>query len=136
VPHSIFAPLTEDTFTPNTLVLNVQPEEGMALTIQTKRPGPKLCMSDLTMAFRYRDAFGSEPPDAYERLLLDAMLGDQTLFIRFDALEAAWQLWTPILSAWSDPTRDIPLHPYAAGTWGPDAADRLPASDQRRWSEQ
>lgn len=138
VPHSVFMPLTEEDLVPNVLVLNVQPEEGMALTIQSKRPGPKLCMSELTMSFKYRDVFGSEPPEAYERLLLDSMLGDQTLFVRFDFLDAAWSLLTPVLEAWEhtpDRPGSSPLTSYAAGSWGPTEADALLAHDGRRWRE-
>jgi len=138
VPHSIFLPLTEEDLSPNVLTLNVLPEEGMSLTIQAKRPGPKLCMGDLTMAFKYRDVFGTEPPDAYERLLLDAMVGDQTLFIRYDCMEAAWELITPVLDLWSDGSGSPEvglLHDYKAATWGPSQADALLAQDGRRWRE-
>lgn len=135
VPHSIFLPLLAEQFEPNTLVLNVQPEEGISLSIQAKHPGPKLCMSTLTMDFRYRDVFGENPPEAYERLLLDCMLGDQTLFIRSDYVELAWAQVTPVLRRWeaADGLERSPLEPYAAGAPGPEAADGLIGKDGRAW---
>lgn len=134
VPHSIFMPLLPEDLTPNTLVLNVQPEEGLSLTIQAKQPGPKLCMGDLTMHFNYHTLFGGDPPEAYERLLLDCMLGDQTLFVRQDTIDIAWSLLSPILNAWQARGDDAgALHPYPAGSWGPAEADRLLARDQKSW---
>lgn len=136
VPHSLFLPISETDLPHNMLRLNVQPDEGMSLTIQAKRPGPRLCMDELTMSFKYRDVFGKQIGDAYERLLLDCMLGDQTLFVRFDNMEAAWSLITPVLDAWADePSRPGAgtLHRYKAGSWGPEEADTLLARDGRRW---
>jgi glucose-6-phosphate 1-dehydrogenase len=135
VPHSIFAPLIPGAAAPNVLVLNVQPEEGIALTIEAKQPGTKTCMGSLTLRFDYRSVFGVEPPEAYERLLLDCMLGDQTLFVRSDAMEAAWDLVTEVLDAWraGSACGACTLHGYAAGSWGPAAADALPAAQGRRW---
>jgi glucose-6-phosphate 1-dehydrogenase len=83
------------------------------------------------MDFSYGAAFLEEPPEAYERLLLDAMAGDPTLFIRTDEVEQAWQIVEPIIEAWQD--REVPLARYPAGTWGPKAADRLVAQDGRVW---
>ena len=136
VPHSIFSPLKAEDLTPNQLILNVQPQEGLALTIQAKQPGPKLCMGALSMDFKYASILedGSGMPDAYERLLLDCMLGDQTLFIRNDTIEYAWSLLTPILREWEENTGNAgPIHPYAAGTWGPKAAEDLTARDNVFW---
>ncbi|HOX39615.1 MAG TPA: glucose-6-phosphate dehydrogenase [Candidatus Brocadiia bacterium] len=133
VPHSIFRHVPAEAMPPNALVLNVQPEEGVALTVQVKHPGPRSCMSSLTMDFSYQEVFGGHPPDAYERLLLDCMLGDRTLFIRQDCLEVSWDLLTPVLKAWeTEPARYAPL-PYAAGTWGPDEAEELMRRDGREW---
>jgi glucose-6-phosphate 1-dehydrogenase len=134
VPHSIFRPLEADALEPNVLVLNVQPDEGMGLSIQAKRPGPKLCMSTLTMDFKYADVFGEKPPEAYERLLLDCMLGDQTLFLRSDYVMLAWALMTPVLRRWEAGGREVaPVRRYAAGSEGPEeAAERLRA-EGRRW---
>jgi len=136
VPHSIFVPILPEQLAPNVLVLNVQPEEGMSLTIQAKRPGPKLCMSALTMDFSYREVFGGELRDAYERLLLDCMLGDQTLFMRYDNIELAWALLSPVLAMWEkgkDIDKTCPLHEYEAGSWGPRASDDLLEADGRSW---
>jgi len=118
------------------LIFHVQPEEGISLRIQAKHPGPKLCMDALEMKFLYSDVIEGELPDAYERLLLDCMLGDQTLFIRHDDMEVAWSLITPVLKAWeSDPKRERtgPLHPYPSGSWGPKASDELLNRDGRFW---
>ncbi len=131
VPYSMFAPLSPGELTPNVLVLNVQPEEGIALTIQAKQPGAKLCMNSLTMDFRYEEIFGIELPDAYERLLLDCMLGDQTLFWRSDGIEASWALVTPVLDKWEQ--EGCPLASYDAGSWGPTQAHTLLEHDGRHW---
>ena len=135
LPHSIFNPLRPEDLSPNVLVFTIQPDEGISLTIQAKRPGPKLCLSALTMDLSYRAAFGERPPDAYTRLLLDAMLGDQTLFIRDDSVEQSWQLMAPIMAAWERKDRGCILHGYPAGSWGPAAADALIAKDGRMWRE-
>ncbi len=131
IPHSIFAPIRARDMQPDTLVLNVQPDEGMELTIQAKQPGPKLCMGGLTLNFRYRDLPGGESFDAYERLLLDAMLGDQTLFIRSDSIAESWRLFTPLLENW----HKLPLETYAPGSDGPDASGRLLFAADREWRE-
>ncbi len=130
VPHSIFAPLGPADLRPNVLRLNVQPEEGIALSLQAKLPGPRLCLGSLQMDFTYQEAFGESPPEAYERLLLDCMLGDQTLFVRQDDMEVAWSLVTPILEAWEAAGEP---EPYAAGTWGPPGAEDLIRADGREW---
>ena len=133
VPHSIFAPIRAEDLPANELVLNVQPEEGMALMIQAKQPGPKLCMGTLTLDFKYAEVFGGPIPDAYERLLLDCMLGDQTLFIRNDIIKASWEFFAPVLDAWADPQSDCPLHFYEAGTQGPEAASSYFFKDGLLW---
>jgi glucose-6-phosphate 1-dehydrogenase len=136
IPHSIFDPIRAEDLAPNTLVLNVQPEEGLALTIQAKQPGPKLCMGSLTMDFKYADIIEGEKPEAYERLLLDCMLGDQTLFIRSDTIDISWQLLTPVLNAWEEsPIRPETgyLHTYPAGSWGPEEANEMMAENGLVW---
>lgn len=136
VPHSIFAPIRAEDLAPNTLVLNVQPEEGLALTIQSKQPGPKLCMGNLTMDFKYDQIFQGEKPEAYERLLLDCMLGDQTLFIRSDNILTSWSLLTPVLDAWEnekDSAKTGRLFKYRSGSWGPDESDKLIAKSNTIW---
>ena len=107
---------------PNMLVLNIQPEEGITLTFGAKQPGPVNQISPVEMHFSYEHAFGGEPPEAYERLLLDAMNGDATLFTRGDEILASWEFTTGILSAWQDqPVENLPV--YEAGTWGPPLLD-------------
>jgi glucose-6-phosphate 1-dehydrogenase len=128
IPHSIFMPMLPEDLTQNVLVLNVQPEEGFALNIQAKKPGPKLCMGNLVMDFFYKDLFKGEPPEAYERLLLDCMLGDSTLFIRNDTIEISWSLLTPVLEVWEKAGNSPEagkLYPYESGSWGPDEASKL-----------
>jgi len=134
VPHSIFAPLAATDLTPNILVFNVQPDEGVALMIQAKKPGPKMCLCDLNLDMSYREAFQADPPESYERLLLDCMLGDQMLFIREDVVELSWALFTPVLQAWAAGDART-LHPYSAGSWGPVAADALLKRDGREWRD-
>jgi glucose-6-phosphate 1-dehydrogenase len=135
VPHSMFKPLEPGDLSPNVLMFNVQPEEGILLGIQAKRPGPKLCMDTLHMHFHYKDVITGQLPDAYERLLLDCMLGDQTLFIRHDDMEVSWSLITPLLREWEKPESVTahPLHRYAAGSWGPQASCELPQQGGRSW---
>ncbi|MBN2643751.1 MAG: glucose-6-phosphate dehydrogenase [Victivallales bacterium] len=133
VPHSIFNPIRPEDLSPNQLVLNIQPEEGMALSIEAKQPGPKLCMGTLTMDFKYSEVFDSTALGAYERLLLDCMLGDQTLFIRNDIIKASWELFEPVLNAWETPGTDIPLHIYESGGQGPEQADLRFFKDGLRW---
>ncbi len=133
VPHSMFAPLPPEALSPNVLVFNVQPEEGIALTIQAKQPGAKLCMSPIVMDFRYKDLFGVDIPDAYERLLLDCMVGDQTLFWRSDDVESAWAFVTPVLDKWEAEPECCPLTFYEAGSWGPSKVYDMIKNDNREW---
>ncbi len=134
VPHSIFPVLEADDLAANVFIFSIQPDEGIELTIQAKKPGPKLCMSPLQMKFKYEEVFGTTPPDAYERLLLDCMLGDQTLSIRSDAMELSWNLLTPILECWSNKNScKHDLNFYKAGSWGPLEADKLINKDNRSW---
>ena len=117
---------------PNVLVLRIQPDEGIALKFGAKVPGPVTKIDPVTMDFRYREFFGASQPEAYERLLMDAIHGDSTLFARRDEVEAAWEHVTPLLDVWRDnPPLDHPN--YEAGTWGPDASVALLARDGRRW---
>ncbi len=132
VPQSIFAPIKAEDLHSDVLVLKVQPEEGMSLTIQAKQPGPKLCMGELTMDFDYGRAAGEYGLDAYARLLLDAMLGDATLFIRSDVIEASWQLFSPVLHYWEQHP-ELTLAVYPPGSDGPEEADRLLLADGNEW---
>ena len=132
VPYSIFSPIQSKDLAPNTLRLNIQPEEGLSLSIQAKQPGPKLCMGDAILDFNYVEIFGETKPDAYERLLLDVMLGDQTLFIRSDTIDLSWKLFTPVLEKWeSSGTED--LYKYKAGSSGPKEADNLLKQTGSKW---
>jgi glucose-6-phosphate 1-dehydrogenase len=118
---------------PNVLSMRIQPDEGISLRFGAKTPGPSMTIGPVNMDFSYAGAFGRSSANGYERLLLDAMFGDATLFAHRDGVEATWALMTPILEAWAkDPIRDLPN--YAAGTWGPATADAMLISDGRRWS--
>ena len=116
---------------PNTLVFRIQPDEAISLTCSTKRPGMQYQIHPVTMNFAYDAAFGRALPEAYERLLLDVMRGDSTLFTRSDELEAAWEFVTPLLEGWQ--SDDHRPETYAAGTWGPAAAEALLARNGHRW---
>ena len=102
INHSIFTPLKAENLQKNSLILRIQPHEGFSLSLQAKEPGPKLCMGTLNMNFNYEDIISNQKtlPDAYERLLLDCLLGDQTLFVRNDIIEESWKLLMPILEYW------------------------------------
>jgi len=116
----------------NVISMRIQPDEGIALRFAAKVPGPNMSMSSVNMNFSYADAFGASSANGYERLLLDAMLGDGTLFAHRDGVEATWALMTPILEGWAkEPPKDFPN--YAAGTWGPAASDAMLKSDGRKW---
>jgi glucose-6-phosphate 1-dehydrogenase len=131
VPHFVFSRTRADVIEPNVLSIRIQPDEGIKLRIITKVPGHTLQLSPVDMEFGYARTFTGRLHDAYEILLLDAILGDPTLFSRRDAVEEGWQFVDPILQAWqSDST---PLATYASGTWGPTEADIMIASDNRRW---
>jgi glucose-6-phosphate 1-dehydrogenase len=131
VPHLPFAASEARGLHPNTIVLRIQPDEGVSLRFGAKVPGQAFRVRDVLMDFSYGAAFIEEPPDAYERLLLDAMVGDPTLFIRTDEVEQSWRIVDPILDAWAD--QEAPLARYAAGAWGPKEADRLLEREGRQW---
>jgi glucose-6-phosphate 1-dehydrogenase len=115
----------------NVLAIRIQPDEGISLRFDSKLPGPTVRTAPVTMEFRYATSFGAEPPEAYERLLLDTMLGDSTLFARRDEVETAWAWLDPLLRGWEqDPN---PPYFYPAGSWGPPAADELIERDGRKW---
>ena len=132
IPYCLFG--REDVcqlIEPNVLVLRIQPDEGIALSVATKVPGEDLTVGSVHMDFSYTGAFGREPGEAYEKLLLDAMRGDATLFARRDGDEQAWALLTPALRAW-DGSRDEPAL-YDMGSAGPPEADAFIRRDARRW---
>jgi glucose-6-phosphate 1-dehydrogenase len=117
----------------NVLVIRIQPDEGISLRIQAKMPGTNFRIETVKMDFHYGTSFGKASPEAYERLLLDAMSGDATLFARRDEVEEAWAFIDPIESDWSAKENAPPLSFYPAGSWGPDEADELLARDGRAW---
>jgi glucose-6-phosphate 1-dehydrogenase len=132
VPQVLFNQNPEVPLEPTVLSLRVQPEEGMAMRIASKLPGPKVRIYPVQMEFNYNVSLGGTPPEAYERLLLDVMAGDATLFLRKDAVEAAWKFVMPVLDHWSR-TRVRDLPEYQCGTWGPVEADRIIVPDGRNW---
>jgi glucose-6-phosphate 1-dehydrogenase len=117
---------------PNILTMRIQPDEGISLRFGAKVPGPDTNVCPVVMDFRYATAFGVNSANGYERLLLDAMLGDQTLFAHRDGVEATWSLYTPVLEEWAKAKpKDFPN--YRSGSWGPKAADGLIGRDGRQW---
>ena len=117
---------------PNVLSLRIQPNEGISLLFDAKVPGQEMQIRGVNMDFLYGSSFGVEPPEAYERLLLECMLGDSTLFTRIDETEYSWRLVDSIESAWAkQPPSSIPV--YEPGTWGPKEADALIERDGRTW---
>lgn len=120
------------TLAHNVLVIRIQPDEGISLRMQAKMPGNSFRIQPVKMDFHYGTSFGKASPEAYERLLLDAMSGDATLFARRDEVEQAWKFIDRIEEAWRD-VEATSLEEYAAGSWGPEAADELLARDGRAW---
>ena len=116
---------------PNVLAIRIQPDEGIAMKINCKVPGPSSPIQPVKMDFRYGSYFGEAPPEAYERLIWDCILGDSTLFTRADEVEHSWRIMTPILETWAKTNAPIPT--YASGSWGPKEADALIAQDARAW---
>jgi glucose-6-phosphate 1-dehydrogenase len=117
---------------PNTLILNIQPEEGITLSVSAKKPGPINQIEPVELEFSYAETFGANPPEAYERLLLDSLNGDATLFTRSDEVETAWAFTSGIISAWEEnPILNLPV--YEAGTWGPDGLHDFIAEAGHCW---
>jgi glucose-6-phosphate 1-dehydrogenase len=130
-PHPPFEETARDGLRPNVLLVHIQPDEGVSLAIGAKVPGQGMTIRTVHMDFLYGGAFRTGMPEAYERLILDTMLGDATLFTRTDEVEEQWKLVDAIAAAWK---RDRPSFPnYAAGTWGPPSADELLHRDGRSW---
>ncbi|HZS94953.1 MAG TPA: glucose-6-phosphate dehydrogenase [Chloroflexota bacterium] len=133
-PLALFQQVDADSMIPNSLVMRIQPEEGMALQILAKVPGMKMDVQPVNMEFLYGSSFTRRSPEAYERLLTDVMLGDSTLFTRRDEVEEAWSIVTPILKAWQE--SQPPKFPnYEAGTWGPQSATELITRDGLSWRQ-
>jgi glucose-6-phosphate 1-dehydrogenase len=131
-PHRIFTGPEMADLRQNTLVLRIQPDEGISLSFEAKQPGLIMTLQNVKMDFRYGSSFGNPTPEAYERLLLDALVGDTSLFTRSDEVEHAWSIVSAIHEAWADnPPQNFPN--YAAGSWGPREADRLVANLPSGW---
>jgi glucose-6-phosphate 1-dehydrogenase len=137
VPHSLF--FTEgasgeavDTARPNLLILRIQPEDGISLRFSSKQPGAGMKLRPVSMDFNYGTSFGIRTPTAYETLLLDAMIGDATLYTRRDMVEASWEAVQPILDVWAE-RKDDPFPNYAAGTWGPAASEEMLGRRGHEW---
>ena len=136
---ALHPPLHRDRLSRNILTMRIQPDEGISLKTLAKRPGPSVNLTPVNLEFTYGHSFG-DPPDAYQRLLLDVVLGDSTLFTRRDEVEIAWQRITQVLEGWhmqeaqsrngSAPYR---LPHYPAGTWGPEEADALLQRERQHW---
>ena len=132
VPPILFNANPAQKLEPNVLTIRIQPDEGFSLGITSKRPGPHADTAPVKMDFHYGEQFGqSASPEAYERLILDVMHNDPTLFMRRDAVETAWRWVMPVLERWA--TQTTPLPTYPIGSWGPAEADRLIESTGRTW---
>jgi len=132
VPHQSFPTSATLDWQPNRLEIDIQPDEGIRLRFLAKQPGVLLRLSPRDMHFSYAEAFKSEPPKAYETLLLDVIQGDATLFMRADQVESAWSVVDPVLEVWeSVEASDFPNYP--GGSWGPESAEALIAQDGRSW---
>ena len=132
VPHMVFPESAIDNWRQNRLVISIQPEMSIRLQVQAKKPGLEMILNTVDMVFDYENSYEKETPEAYETLLLDAMIGDQTLFMRGDQVEAAWELLMPVLYSWESKTSlDFPN--YSADSWGPELAEALIARDGFHW---
>jgi glucose-6-phosphate 1-dehydrogenase len=130
-PHLTFGREATRDLEPNSITLRIQPEEGISLRFGAKVPTAGIRIRSVNMDFLYMSSFLLDAPDAYERLIMDALLGDPTLFTRSDEVETAWALIDPVEAAWRESRP--PLQTYAAGTWGPTAADRMLEADGHEW---
>jgi glucose-6-phosphate 1-dehydrogenase len=132
VPHRAFPASAGLNSQPTRLIMQLSPTEGIVFKFMAKEPGPRLRLHPVDMRFNYKEAFKVDSPAAYETLLWDVMVGDATLFMRADQVEAAWKLLMPIIEVWAEnPAPDFPN--YAAGSWGPESADLLIARDGHSW---
>jgi glucose-6-phosphate 1-dehydrogenase len=131
-PFVLFRDTPVENLAANSLVLHIQPDEGISLRFGAKVPGIQVNVGAVNMDFHYQDYFGNEPSTGYERLLYDCMTGDATLFQRADMVEAGWSVVQPVLDVWKAlPPRSFPN--YKSGSWGPKEADELMARDHRHW---
>lgn len=131
-PHSLFRQYGSEMHTHNSLIIRIQPDEGILLNFGMKLPGAGYKVKDVGMDFHYNELSSVYVPTAYERLLLDCILGDQTLFSRGDVVEEAWKFVQPVLNAWSK-NPEMPLYGYPAGTWGPPEAENLISEEGYTW---
>jgi glucose-6-phosphate 1-dehydrogenase len=132
-PHKLFGSEMMEQMTPNQLIIRVQPDEGITMRVAAKVPGQVTRIRDVNMDFRYGASFGVQLAEAYERLLLDCILGDPTLYARTDMTERGWEIVMPILEEWAATKADAPFPNYEAGTWGPQATHDLLEKEGRRW---
>jgi glucose-6-phosphate 1-dehydrogenase len=131
-PLLLFGKGVEDNIMPNRLVIHVQPDEGITMDIHAKRPGPGISIANVPLDFSYQEFGEANAATGYETLLYDCMIGDMTLFHRYDSVDASWRIVNPILDVWQAlHPRDFPN--YAAGTWGPEASDRLIEKSGHAW---
>ena len=131
-PHKLFSDHEGGTVEGNRLVIRIQPDEGILLKFGMKVQGAGFKVQDANLDFHYKDLSDSYIPEAYQRLLLDCMQGDSTLYTRGDAVEAAWRFVDPVLKAWEE-DESIPLHGYPCGTWGPEIADQMIDGKEYTW---
>lgn len=132
VPHMVFPKEANESWQQNRLIISIQPEMSIRLQVQAKRPGLDMYLNAVDMVFDYKGTYTNEAPEAYETLLLDTMLGDQTLFMRGDQVETAWELIMPILNAWQG-RKSLNFPNYSADSWGPEIAEALIARDGFHW---
>jgi glucose-6-phosphate 1-dehydrogenase len=132
VPHHIFNSAAAESWQQNRLIISIQPEMSIRLQVQAKRPGLKMVLNPVDMVFDYKGTYSNDTPEAYETLLLDVMTGDQTLFMRGDQVEVAWDLVMPIIDAWEN-KKSLSFPNYHADSWGPESAEALIAKDGFHW---
>ena len=132
VPHLIFPTEAVEGWQQNRLIISIQPEMSIRIQVQAKRPGLDMILNPVDLVFDYSGTYTGDTPEAYETLLLDTMLGDQTLFMRGDQVEAAWELLMPILSTWAG-KKSLSFPNYPADSWGPETAEALIAKDGFHW---
>ncbi len=132
VPHLIFPTEAAESWQQNRLIISIQPEMSIRLQVQAKRPGLNMVLNTVDMVFDYKGTYDTQAPEAYETLILDTMLGDQTLFMRGDQVEAAWELIMPILNTWQH-KKSLNFPNYSADSWGPESAEALIARDGFNW---
>lgn len=132
LPHFVFPPEAMEGWQQNRLIISIQPEMSIRLQVQAKRPGLEMLLNTIDLVFDYNSTYTSYTPEAYETLLLDTMTGDQTLFMRGDQVEAAWELLMPVIHTWTN-KKSLSFPNYPAGSWGPELAEALIARDGFHW---